>query len=51
MNINQINTVKSTNRLHQAEERISGIKGKIREILHFDNNKEKICKHDHNFKN
>jgi TolA-binding protein len=42
-NSNQIeSTMKSiTSRIGQAEERISGVEGKIEEILHSDTNKEK----------
>jgi hypothetical protein len=51
--INQIkNMAKSiTNAVDWAEERISGIEEKVKEILHSDHSKEKINKHDHNFKN
>jgi hypothetical protein len=38
-----------TNRLDQAEERMSGIEDKVEELLHSDSNKEK-SNHDHNIK-
>jgi hypothetical protein len=38
-NSNQMESI--TSRIGQAEERISGVEGKIEEILHSDTNKEK----------
>jgi hypothetical protein len=38
-------------RQDQTEERILGIKDKVKETLHLDSTKEKINKHDYNLKN